>query len=206
MMMALRETQQPLAGISQKGGIKPFSATATARNVESCSDYLSLFALAPPRRSRRKFRRRRALLGCRPIPSTSTALRRRGNTSSQTRECGSNWPTSRRQSSSCRKPGRQRYRPDATRRHRALRIDYAGAAEDCLQEECSVDTVQMLVGQLKTREQELAKKGRIVDYEREAALAGVRTMIHDLEGPVRRAASFFWSCRRFHQHRLTLTR
>ena len=40
----------------------------------------------------------------------------------------------------------------------------------------------MLVGQLKTREQELAKKGRIVDYEREAALAGVRTMIHDLEG------------------------
>ena len=43
--------------------------------------------------------------------------------------------------------------------------------------------VQMLVGQLKTREQELAKKGRIVDYEREAALAGVRTMIHDLEGP-----------------------
>ena len=42
--------------------------------------------------------------------------------------------------------------------------------------------VQMLVGQLKTREQELAKKGRIVDYEREAALAGVRTMIHDLEG------------------------
>ena len=60
-----------------------------------------------------------------------------------------------------------------------------------MQEECSVDTVQMLVGQLKTREQELAKKGRIVDYEREAALAGVRTMIHDLEGPVRRAASFF---------------
>ena len=51
-----------------------------------------------------------------------------------------------------------------------------------MQEECSVDTVQMLVGQLKTREQELAKKGRIVDYEREAALAGVRTMIHDLEG------------------------
>ena len=48
----------------------------------------------------------------------------------------------------------------------------------------------MLVGQLKTREQELAKKGRIVDYEREAALAGVRTMIHDFEGPVRRAASF----------------
>ena len=61
-----------------------------------------------------------------------------------------------------------------------------------MQEECSVDTVQMLVGQLKTREQELAKKGRIVDYEREAALAGVRTMIHDLEGPVRRAASFFY--------------
>ena len=59
-----------------------------------------------------------------------------------------------------------------------------------MQEECSVDTVQMLVGQLKTREQELAKKGRIVDYEREAALAGVRTMIHDLEGPVRHAASF----------------
>ena len=56
-----------------------------------------------------------------------------------------------------------------------------------MQEECSVDTVQMLVGQLKTREQELAKKGRIVDYEREAALAGVRTMIHDLEGPVRRS-------------------
>ena len=50
-----------------------------------------------------------------------------------------------------------------------------------MQEECSVDTVQMLVGQLKTREQELAKKGRIVDYEREAALAGVRTMIHDLD-------------------------
>ena len=102
----------------------------------------------------------------------------------------------------------------------ALRmIFYAGAAEDCLAEECSVDTVQMLVGQLKNREQELAKKGRIVgarcprsdfyastpiaaasslrrrkrrwrwfdtaqvDYEREAALAGVRTMIHDLEGP-----------------------
>ena len=62
-----------------------------------------------------------------------------------------------------------------------------------MQEECSVDTVQMLVGQLKTREQELAKKGRIVDYEREAALAGVRTMIHDLEGPVRRAASSFTS-------------
>ena len=54
----------------------------------------------------------------------------------------------------------------------------------------------MLVGQLKTREQELAKKGRIVDYEREAALAGVRTMIHDLEGPVRRAASFFFVARR----------
>ena len=65
-----------------------------------------------------------------------------------------------------------------------------------MQEECSVDTVQMLVGQLKTREQELAKKGRIVDYEREAALAGVRTMIHDLEGPVRRAASFFFVTRR----------
>ena len=31
-------------------------------------------------------------------------------------------------------------------------IPHAGAAEDCLQEECSVDTVQMLVGQLKTRE------------------------------------------------------
>ena len=56
--------------------------------------------------------------------------------------------------------------------------------------------VQMLVGQLKTREQELAKKGRIVDYEREAALAGVRTMIHDLEGPVRRAVSFFCVARR----------
>ena len=41
-------------------------------------------------------------------------------------------------------------------------IDIYSAAEDCLQEECSVDTVQMLVGQLKTREQELAKKGRIV--------------------------------------------
>ena len=41
-------------------------------------------------------------------------------------------------------------------------ISHTGAAEDCLQEECSVDTVQMLVGQLKTREQELAKKGRIV--------------------------------------------
>ena len=41
-------------------------------------------------------------------------------------------------------------------------IDIYSAAEDCLQEECSVDRVQMLVGQLKTREQELAKKGRIV--------------------------------------------
>ena len=41
-------------------------------------------------------------------------------------------------------------------------IDIYSAAEDCLQEECSVDTVQMLVGQLKNREQELAKKGRIV--------------------------------------------
>ena len=79
---------------------------------------------------------------------------------------------------------------DLTRPRSEDRFSYAGAAEDCLQEECSVDTVQMLVGQLKTREQELAKKGRIVDYEREAALAGVRTMIHDLEGPVRRAASF----------------
>ena len=82
---------------------------------------------------------------------------------------------------------------DLTRPRSEDRFSYAGAAEDCLQEECSVDTVQMLVGQLKTREQELAKKGRIVDYEREAALAGVRTMIHDLEGPVRRAASFFTS-------------
>ena len=72
---------------------------------------------------------------------------------------------------------------DLTRPRSEDRFSYAGAAEDCLQEECSVDTVQMLVGQLKTREQELAKKGRIVDYEREAALAGVRTMIHDLEGP-----------------------
>ena len=81
---------------------------------------------------------------------------------------------------------------DLTRPRSEDRFSYAGAAEDCLQEECSVDTVQMLVGQLKTREQELAKKGRIVDYEREAALAGVRTMIHDLEGPVRRAASFFY--------------
>ena len=71
---------------------------------------------------------------------------------------------------------------DLTRPRSEDRFSYAGAAEDCLQEECSVDTVQMLVGQLKTREQELAKKGRIVDYEREAALAGVRTMIHDLEG------------------------
>ena len=72
----------------------------------------------------------------------------------------------------------------ATRRHPTRQNRFrTGAAEDCLQEECSVDTVQMLVGQLKTREQELAKKGRIVDYEREAALAGVRTMIHDLEGP-----------------------
>ena len=41
-------------------------------------------------------------------------------------------------------------------------IDIYSAAEDCLQEECSVDTVQMLVGELKNREQELAKKGRIV--------------------------------------------
>ena len=50
-------------------------------------------------------------------------------------------------------------RRDLTPENRFL---HAGAAEDCLQEECSVDTVQMLVGQLKTREQELAKKGRIV--------------------------------------------
>ncbi len=89
-------------------------------------------------------------------------------------------------------------------------IPHAGAAEDCLQEECSVDTVQMLIGQLKTREQELAKKGRIVDYEREAALAGVRTMIHDLEGPVRRAASFLRRearrRRRDNPRRPTLTR
>ena len=40
----------------------------------------------------------------------------------------------------------------------------------------------MLVTQLKAREVEL-KKGRLVDYEREAALAGVRKMIADLEGP-----------------------
>ena len=51
---------------------------------------------------------------------------------------------------------------DLTRPRSEDRFSYAGAAEDCLQEECSVDTVQMLVGQLKTREQELAKKGRIV--------------------------------------------
>ena len=44
----------------------------------------------------------------------------------------------------------------------AAPIDIYAAAEDCLAEECSVDTVQMLVGQLKNREQELAKKGRIV--------------------------------------------
>ena len=51
----------------------------------------------------------------------------------------------------------------ATRRHPTRQNRFrTGAAEDCLQEECSVDTVQMLVGQLKTREQELAKKGRIV--------------------------------------------
>ena len=100
---------------------------------------------------------------------------------------------------------------DLTRPRSEDRFSYAGAAEDCLQEECSVDTVQMLVGQLKTREQELAKKGRIVDYEREAALAGVRTMIHDLEGPVRRAASFFMlrgatPSTRHHPRRPTLTR
>ena len=72
-----------------------------------------------------------------------------------------------------------------------------------MQEECSVDTVQMLVGQLKTREPELAKKGRIVDYEREAALAGVRTMIQDLEGAKRRPRDFHaidaaggWRCGR----------
>ena len=102
---------------------------------------------------------------------------------------------SRCRSLSCRKPRTSkiatRRKLDATRSE--AKFPRAGAAEDCLQEECSVDTVQMLVGQLKTREQELAKKGRIVDYEREAALAGVRTMIHDLEGPVRRAASFFLS-------------
>jgi hypothetical protein len=44
----------------------------------------------------------------------------------------------------------------------------------------------MLMTQLKSREQELSKTGRIVDYERDAALAGVRAMIRDLEGPVRR--------------------
>ena len=79
-----------------------------------------------------------------------------------------------------------------------------------MQEECSVDTVQMLVGQLKTREQELAKKGRIVDYEREAALAGVRTMIHDLEGAEAASCDFYaidaaggWRCGRveFRRHR-----
>ena len=99
---------------------------------------------------------------------------------------------------------------DLTRPRSEDRFSYAGAAEDCLQEECSVDTVQMLVGQLKTREQELAKKGRIVDYEREAALAGVRTMIHDLEG-ADAASSLFsrhrrgggWRCGRveFRRHR-----
>ena len=54
-----------------------------------------------------------------------------------------------------------------------------------MQEECSVDTVQMLVGQLKTREQELAKKGRIVDYEPRSdfyAIGRARTRIHDLDG------------------------
>ncbi|KAH8046849.1 ATPase [Aureococcus anophagefferens] len=35
----------------------------------------------------------------------------------------------------------------------------------------------------RTREQELAKTGRIVDYERDATLTGVRKMISDLEGP-----------------------
>jgi hypothetical protein len=62
----------------------------------------------------------------------------------------------------------------------------AGAAAECLDEECSVDYVDMLMTQLKSREQELSKTGRIVDYERDAALAGVRAMIRDLEGPVRR--------------------
>ena len=78
------------------------------------------------------------------------------------------------------------------------------AASACLEEECSVDTVDMLVAQraaepggseplavpdarlsrrLKRREGELAKTGRLVDYEREATLAGVRKMIADLEGP-----------------------
>ena len=78
------------------------------------------------------------------------------------------------------------------------------AASACLEEECSVDTVDMLVAQraaefpggseplavpdarlsrrLKRREGELAKTGRLVDYEREATLAGVRKMIADLEG------------------------
>lgn len=40
-----------------------------------------------------------------------------------------------------------------------------------------------LLAALRTREQELAKTGRIVDYERDATLTGVRKMISDLEGP-----------------------
>ena len=43
--------------------------------------------------------------------------------------------------------------------------------------------VDILLAKLRTREQELAKTGRIVDYERDATLTGVRKMISDLEGP-----------------------
>ena len=43
--------------------------------------------------------------------------------------------------------------------------------------------VDILLSALRTREQELAKTGRIVDYERDATLTGVRKMISDLEGP-----------------------
>ena len=43
--------------------------------------------------------------------------------------------------------------------------------------------VAILLAKLRTREQELAKTGRIVDYERDATLTGVRKMISDLEGP-----------------------
>ena len=40
--------------------------------------------------------------------------------------------------------------------------------------------VDILLTKLRTREQELAKTGRIVDYERDATLTGVRKMISDL--------------------------
>lgn len=40
------------------------------------------------------------------------------------------------------------------------------AATQCLEEECSVDAVDMLLSQLRKQETELSKKGRIVDYER----------------------------------------